>query len=319
MSDPFFLNVLAWNGERWLRPCLDSLLESLSRSGRPGRLLVVDNGSTDATPDILKGYAERLDILRLPRNTGFAEGHNRGIRRALERGARWIGLLNQDLRVDPGWLAPLWEAAAQNPRIGVLSPFQYDYDGKDLDPGFRRTLTFLPDARQGLETGRWEAPYYLSDMAAAAAILVHRQVFERVGLFDPAYFAYHEEGDLYHRVQAAGIHIALVPKSRVFHWHTLRRQALPFLLGWVNVRNFYRQLLKDPRSSFSKNLIRCKIAWFQNLFQALARKRWKHGLLLLAVGLADLPLRVPAIFLRRRQDMALLRRQRDAFSNRAGE
>jgi GT2 family glycosyltransferase len=297
------LNVLAWNGEEWLRPCLDSLLASATKSPVPARILVIDNGSRDGTAEILRSYGGRIDVLPLPRNEGFAGGSNRGIARAMKDGADWIALLNQDLRVDPGWIAPLLEASEARPRAAVLSPFQYDYEGRGLDPAFRRTLTFLPEAADGLATGRWPQGFYLSDMATGAAILLRRRTLERIGAFDPAYFAYHEEADFYNRVLASGGEILLVPASRVFHWHTLRRGRLGPKLAWINVRNFYRLLLKDPRRTFLENIRAAAGAWREEMKACIRQRRVLRLLLHGAIGLLDLPPRLPAIFRRRAREM----------------
>ncbi|HRY30196.1 MAG TPA: glycosyltransferase family 2 protein [Elusimicrobiota bacterium] len=310
------VNVLSWNGRDWLRPCLDSVLASLDAPGLNGKVLVIDNASCDGTRLVLDAYKGRIETLLLSENHGFTGGHNRGIRRALQQGAEWVALLNQDVRVEKDWLLRLLEVAGKNPRAGILSPFQYDYDGLDLDPGFRRTLSLLPETAEGLISHRWNAPYYVSDMAAGAALLIHRRVFEKIGVFDPAYFSYHEESDLYRRAMAAGAEIVLVPKSRIFHWHTLRRRPLPAWLALINTRNYFRIILKNPNAPFAKNLLEAARTWWKCLRDSLTAKKHRRTALLLWTGLADLPPRIPFIYWRRAAERWMIRAAGNNFSNR---
>lgn len=209
--------VLTYNGLQWIEKCLASVLAS-GFNGQ--RVLVVDNASTDGTPEKVRQQFPQVRLRQNDRNLGFAAGNNVGIKLALDEGAEYVMLLNQDTTVAPDCFSRLEEAAKGNPP-GVFAPLQLRYDGSGLDPGMRRGLLvesgeFIDD----LWRGQRRKTYPLKE-AYGGAVLFHRTVFEAVGLFDECYFLYGEDEDLCRRIRWAGFQFSLVPGALVYHWHTL--------------------------------------------------------------------------------------------------
>jgi len=255
--------VLTWNGRRWIDHCL----RSLRATAYPELTVrVVDNGSCDGTGDLAAAHPGVV-LDRRPRNIGFASGNNVGIRAALAAGADYVALLNQDTWVEPGWLAPLVEAAQADPSVGVLSPTQLTYEGDDLDPGFARAFDGPPEARVHEVT-----------TVPGAALLVRRAVFETVGLLDPLYFAYFEEADFCRRARARGFRTVVVPAGRIHHWHTLLHPAeMPLRVQVLAVRNQFIFALKDPVAPIRTNLARCLGLWRRELHYCLRHPRGVRG------------------------------------------
>ncbi|MGE5691125.1 MAG: glycosyltransferase family 2 protein [Pseudomonadota bacterium] len=205
--------VLSWNGREDTLACLGSL------AGEPLTPLVVDNGSTDGSADAVAVTFPDVDLVRLDRNHGFAGGMNVGIRRALERGADQVLTLNNDVLVEPGFLAPLLEALA--PDVASVSPqllFADEservwYAGAPYDP--RR-------GHQGRNTGYGgpplpPGPAFDTPRACGGALLAPREAWERVGLFDEALFAYWEDAEWSFRAHRLGLRTLVAPSSRVRH------------------------------------------------------------------------------------------------------
>src|SRR5436190_10775558 len=94
-----------WNGERVLPACLDSLL---AQSPEP-RIIVVENGSTDGSLELLQQVYPLVDVVSLAKNKGFAGGVNAGINKAISLGAEYVALLNNDAVAEKDWLKPLVE------------------------------------------------------------------------------------------------------------------------------------------------------------------------------------------------------------------
>ncbi|HET7648575.1 MAG TPA: glycosyltransferase family 2 protein [Gaiellaceae bacterium] len=199
--------VLNWNGGD------DTLAALASLDGLP--VVCVDNGSTDGSPEAIASAFPAVDLIRTGVNLGFAGGNNVGIRRALERGADWVLLLNNDAVAEPGLAAALESAAAARPDAGLLACKILAVDGATVQYA---GATFRP--RLGY-SGRvaTSGPEELRDVGRAdgAALAVSRAAVERAGLLDESLFLYVEDVEWSLRVREAGFAVVLVPAARVRH------------------------------------------------------------------------------------------------------
>jgi GT2 family glycosyltransferase len=207
--------VVNWNGAKLLPDCL----AALARLRRPAHVLVVDNGSTDGSAEAVAAFPG-CEWLPLERNHGFAAANNVGLRRALAAGARFIAIVNTDVQVEPDWLDRLVEAAEAHPEAGILGGLLLFADdpervnstglvldrlGRALDRDFGVPLAALA-TEEGPVTG-----------VTGGAALLRAEALRRIGLFDPAYFAYYEDVDLSLRAAALGIGAYYVPAARARH------------------------------------------------------------------------------------------------------
>lgn len=215
--DTLHVVVLNWNGAGVIGPCLDSLARVRIP---PLEVIVVDNGSTDGSARIVRERYPGVELIENGANLLFAGGNNVGIRRALERGARAVLLLNNDTEVDPGFAQRLLEAL-DDPSVGIAGPRIYYHD----DPrriwyggGTFHPLTGVPRHR---DIRRLDGPGTAgpgeTGWVTGCSLLARREVFERVGLLDPSYRIYCEDVDLCLRASRAGWRIRYEPASRVWH------------------------------------------------------------------------------------------------------
>src|SRR6185437_4490522 len=131
MAPKIFVVILNWNGTKDTIPCLHSIQKSDSSNYE---LLVVDNGSTDDSVAILRREFPLLTLLEIEENCGYAGGVNVGIQYALEQGAEWILLLNNDTVVDPHFLSAFSQKIEENPNVGIVGgwPIRF-YEPDKLD------------------------------------------------------------------------------------------------------------------------------------------------------------------------------------------
>ncbi len=264
MAPRVFAIVLSWNGRRWIRRCLESLVGTVYPELH---ICVVDNGSRDGTPEEIEARFPHVHLIRLKRNLGFAGGNNVGIRAALQTGADYVVLLNQDTWVEPDWLKPLVEPAEADTSIGILSPAQLVYEGNSYDQNFDRLLHGCPKG-QIIEVPR----------VIGAALLVKRQVFETVGLFDPIYFAYFEETDFCRRARLRGFRAVVVPAGRIHHWHgLLHPEEMPLQTKILLMRNPFVFALKDPEAGLWTRLGRCLELGYEELQSCVRHPRGLRG------------------------------------------
>ncbi|MGZ4389060.1 MAG: glycosyltransferase family 2 protein [Gaiellaceae bacterium] len=202
--------VLNWNGGEDTPRALDSL--------RGVEAICVDNGSTDGSDLEVERRFPELELIRTGANLGFAGGNNIGIRRALERGADWVLLLNQDAVAGAGLGDALGRAAAARPDAGLLACTIY-VEGDVLQYAGASFNALLGYSGRG-SYGRRERPGDgLRDVGRAdgAAMAVSRAAVERAGLLDEELFAYVEDVEWSLRIRAAGLAVVLVPDAKVWH------------------------------------------------------------------------------------------------------
>ena len=211
--------VLSWNGKRDTLACLDSLRE-LEREDVA--VVCVDNGSTDGSVEAIRERHPEVTLIENGRNLGYSGGNNAGIRHALERGARWVVLLNNDATIAPDAIDAFERAAAGRPRAGILSGkvlFQQPPDRVWFaGQRFNATLGYSGRPRG---YGRQDGPEYSeivpTERAAGALMAVSRPAIDAAGLLDERLFAYIEDVDWSLRVRAAGLEVLFVGDARAWH------------------------------------------------------------------------------------------------------
>ena len=210
--------ILNWNKWQVTLECLESL-KSLRYPNV--RVLVVDNGSTDGSPEHLRDLPLHATLLANAENLGYTGGNNQAIAQALAEGADYVWLLNNDAVVTPDALSLLVAAAERDPGLGMVAPLlrRPDEDAEseavgllfDLDRPALEVTTDVETAR------RWQAERPDRVALVGAALLVRRALLERVGGFDDRLFAYDEDIDLSIRSVQAGFRNAVEFAAVVHH------------------------------------------------------------------------------------------------------
>ncbi len=204
--------VLNWNGREDTLRCLASL--------RGARVVVADNGSADGSVEAVRAAFPDVELVENGANLGFSGGNNAAIRRALDGGAEWVVLLNNDAEAEPGMLAALEAAAARHPRAGVLAGKLLYPDGRVQWAGQRVGLLTGYSGRprgHGRPDGFAYSVEGRTDRAVGALMAVSREAIERAGLLDEDLFAYVEDVDWSLRIREAGFECVFVPTARAVH------------------------------------------------------------------------------------------------------
>jgi len=211
--------VVNWNLRIETVACVESLLTT---GVAVDQIIVVDNGSSDDSVSVLRErFGPDLLLIVSSRNLGFAGGANLGIEFALERGAGWVLLLNNDTRVAPTFLAEMENAAVADNQFAILAPLilyqdvpdRIWYAGDRLIPGVLVTYSLR---RQQKDHGK--LPLLMPvDFVSGCAMLVRRDVFEKVGLFDRTLFMYGEDVDFCWRARLAGFRLVCATHAKMWH------------------------------------------------------------------------------------------------------
>lgn len=206
--------VCSLNGERVLPACLASLSASV---GVDFEIIVVDNGSGDSTPELVRRDFPQARLIQTGRNLGFAGGNNVGMQAA--RGEIFV-LLNDDTEVPPDCMAALCACFDRDPRIGAAGCKLFYPDRKTIQHAggivYPNGNTLHLGAGQP-DCGQYDAACE-RDYVTGAALALRRRALEEVGLLDPAFFPiYFEEVDLQRRMARAGWKIWYEPRAWLVH------------------------------------------------------------------------------------------------------
>ncbi len=210
--------ILNWNGKDDTIECL----ESLKHVTYPNyAILLVDNGSADGSVKCFREQYPEIEIIENGKNLGFAEGNNMGIRRAMERGADYVLLLNNDTVVDPEFLGELVKVGEADKKIGIVGPKIYLYTEPTKIQTVGGEIKFYKRKSFNIGYGQKDNNQFnkLSEreFVTGCVMLIKINLLRKIGLFDTIYFAYWEDVDLCLRVKKAGYKIFYSPKSRIWH------------------------------------------------------------------------------------------------------
>ncbi len=289
--------IVTFNGEQWINRCIESLL---SGSLVP-HVIVIDNASSDSTVDLLRHFPA-VEIIRSPTNLGFGRANNLGLNRAIELGAEYVMLLNQDAYVEKDAIGILVDISSKLPDdIGLITPLHLSYEGDEIEHQFlrhylsRQQLTYFSD----LLFNRVKETY--SPLASnAAAWLMPRSTILKVGGFDPLFFMYSEDDDYRARIDYHQLKTAFVPGARIRHWSGHRTRIAstnkPSIAKRANriYSNCVREI-KDPRVSYKLGLFRGLTRTFSNGLAALLLRRDFHEALATLLGASRAISKIPKI------------------------
>ncbi len=224
----FSVIIIGFNGEDFIGDCLRSVRKSLE--GASYEIIVIDNGSTDGTLDIIKMRFPGVALIENSQNLGFSPAVNQGIEKC---GGEYIFILNQDTRIQCRAIERLAERMEQDNSIGTIGPKLIGFDGLlqhscRAFPRYRHLLfdltglAFLfPKSRL---FGQWRMSWFdhLSerevDQPMGAALMIKRAVIERVGRFDEQFKIFFNDVDYCRRVKEAGYKNLYYPDSVIEHY-----------------------------------------------------------------------------------------------------
>lgn len=220
MNKKVYVIIVTYNGAAWI----DKNLYSLGQSLYPVKVIVIDNNSQDNTVSLVKKYAG-AEVIESSVNLGFGRANNIGIAKALEQGADYVFLLNQDAWIFEGTVASLIAKMENNPGLGIASPLHFNADEVTFDAGFatyysRKTSEL---AGQGIA---------IVPFVNAAAWMITRKCIERTGYFEPLFGHYGEDRNYCDRVTYHKFLIGIDAESKIIH-------------DRVIVRNFKKDIIQS--------------------------------------------------------------------------
>ena len=246
-----------FNGTDILSNCLDSLL---SHDRKPEEIIVVDNGSTDDSVDMLKLHYPEVKLLTLTKNTGFTGANNAGLK---EASGDMIVLLNNDCIVEKGWLNSLLHRM-EDDSIGAVTSSMRNIDNKDIIDSAGGELDWMGFFRDVGRGDPIELHSTLTDIPfpCGGAVMIRRSALPSpTALFWEDLFIYYEDLDLGFELNRTGWRIVYEPKAVVRHVHSATALQFNYLKEYSCTRNRILVLKKHMNGKVFQELTPLILSW----------------------------------------------------------
>ncbi len=267
MSDPLlFIIVLSNKRKDDTFACISSLLKSDYSNLK---IILLDYELPGNTAQIIHQRHPQVQIIPLTENLGYAGNNNIGIRAAMEQGAEWLLILNDDTILDPSCLSSLVQVGESDSEIGIVGPMVYHFEEPDViqsaGGSFDRYWYGFHLGMNETDQGQFPEPREV-EWISGCAILVRRELIENVGALDADYFLYWEELEWCIRAAQAGWRIFHVPHAKLWHKGVNRNyQPRPYVTYYMT-RNYLRTLAKHKAPFWIQgiaiiNILRTLVSW----------------------------------------------------------
>ena len=216
MTDPcVFVVILNYRNTEYVKNCLSSLE---TQTYANFKTIVYDNASSDHTAYFIKQFFPEVILLRNERNLGFAKANNLAIKFALDKGADYILLLNNDTITDSGLIEQLVQTLDSDNTLGIAGPIVFDMNNKSVIQEFGMSCDRfgcpMPSNNQIVaDHKKISEVFYVS----GCALMMKKEVLVKIGLFDDKYFMFAEDLDLCWRAQLAGYRVVVDKEAKIYH------------------------------------------------------------------------------------------------------
>jgi GT2 family glycosyltransferase len=239
-------------------------------------LVVVDNASSDGSPEEVARLLPAAVIIRNEENLGITGGHNAGIRCCLEQGFDYVLFLNNDTIVEPDFLERLVQAADGQT---MVAPKTYLYGRRPLLDDTVGDFDWWRGVWRGWLYGKPEPPGFdrrQPNMASLCCLLVPAGVFRDAGLMDDRFFMYYDDFDFVRRAKGAGYGLRLRADAVIYHRKAASSGGVdsPFKLYYATRNRLYLMHKHLPSWRFGLFLAYFLATRSAYLMALAARGRW---------------------------------------------
>lgn len=234
--------ILTWNGKEDTIECLNSLQKVKYDNFD---ITVVDNASTDDSAEIIAAEFPSVKLIKNNMNLMYAGGNNVAIKEALNGDAAHILILNNDTILHEDFLEHLVKAFRSDEKVGIVAPKINYYNNRKLiwyAGGFVNFITgnIYHKGLRKQDDGEYDLSHEV-DYATGCCMLIKKELFEKIGLLDEAYYIYTEDVDFSFKAQAAGYKVVFEPRSLI--WHKVS-SATGGAFSFFKIKNKFRSNMR---------------------------------------------------------------------------
>jgi len=219
--------LINYNGEEDTIACIESFKKITYKNYK---IFLVDNASEERSRNVLKVYCEKnaeIDLIQSEENGGFAAGNNIALKKSYKEGYDYFLLLNNDTEVKEDFLDELVSTAEKNKKAGLFAPKIYFYDEPKMIWHAVCKFSWVgggkPLQYEEIDKDPSEKDVKKTQYVSGCAMLIKREVMEKIGYLSESFFMYYEDTDYSLRAKKAGFELLYVPSSHI--WHKVSRST----------------------------------------------------------------------------------------------
>ena len=218
MKNTVWIIVLNWNGPDDTIECVESCLKI---DYEPYQIVIVDNHSSDSSVETFRRRFPSLPLIANEENVGYAGGNNIGIKYAINHGADFVLILNNDVVVEPSVLSKLVEGVNAFPHATMAAPKVLYYDARNVVNSMGTSMDWFKLRPHLGECNQVDHGQYVNivkkDILVGCALMIRCDVPDKIGFMDENFFLLHEEADWCLRNLRLGYENIVVPGAVVYH------------------------------------------------------------------------------------------------------
>lgn len=255
--------IITWNSEKYIKPCLVSILKQKNYGFKNFELIVIDNNSKDNTVPIIEHEFSRVFLIKNKSNEGYAKANNQGLKIAQ---GEYVLLLNPDTELQDNFFQPILNFIERNQMVGAIAPKMLNLDLSIQHsirsfPNYSILLWELTGLAQCFPNhrifGKWRMVYFNYnepaeiDQPMASCLLIQKNAVDEVGCFDENFPMFYNDVDFCYRLKHAGWQIYYLPKSAVIHERGASTKRVRTKMIFSMHKSLYHYFEKhDKRKSF---------------------------------------------------------------------
>ena len=214
--------------------------------------VIVDNHSEDGSyENLLKRFPEHV-VIGSDKNSGYANGNNLGIKYAIQEGAEYVCILNNDTIVEPNFLTILVEQMKKDNTIGIAGPKICEYFQPEIVQSTGAMINLYmgktPSLNARMEERKVSDQIIKCDYVGGACLMIKCEMIEKVGLIPECYFLFFEETEWCLRAKKNNYQVVCVPRAKIFH----KGSAAIKKISGLSEYYFYRNQVVFEKRNASK-------------------------------------------------------------------
>jgi len=212
--------------------------------------VIVDNNSEDNSYEKLNNMFPEYKVIQSLENNGYASGNNLGIKYALQEGAEYVCILNNDVIVDPDFLTILIKYMKENNTVGITGPGIFEYFHPAIIQSTGATINLykgaVPILNGGMVAEKISNDNILCDYVGGACLVIKRETLEKIDLIPECYFLFFEETEWCLKAKKNNYDVVCVPQAKIFHKGSASINKISGLSEYYFSRN---QVLFEKRNA----------------------------------------------------------------------